>query len=124
MTPLFRPLLLATVLAVGGCVTKREAEAQARKAYAEGERQATLKMQQQALGPSVTVVGNVNNGTIPWTEDLTLAKAIVAARYNGKTDPTEIVIVRNGRGTQVDPKKLLAGEDVPLMNHDIVSIRP
>jgi hypothetical protein len=123
MTPFVRLLLFAAALALAGCVTKREADAKARQAYAEGERSGMLRMQQQALGPNVTLVGDVSNGTIPWTEDLTLAKAIVAAGYNGKTDPTDIVIVRGGRGIRVDPKKLLAGEDVPLMNHDIVSIR-
>ncbi|PWU21456.1 MAG: hypothetical protein C5B50_01650 [Verrucomicrobia bacterium] len=109
--------------ALSGCVSKSEAEAKARTAYLQGQREAELRMQQQPRVPTVTVVGNVSNPAIPWTEDLTLVKAIVAAGYRGKTDPTQIVIVRNGQGIQVDPKTLLAGEDVPLQANDVVALK-
>ncbi len=111
------------LVVVAGCVTKSEADARARAAFAAGQQQTMARMQPLMQGPIVTVLGEVRNSAIPWTPDLTLSKAIVAADYYGKTDPTEIVIVRNGQGMPVDPKKLLGGEDVPLLDHDVVAIR-
>lgn len=77
----------------------------------------------QRQGPIITVFGDVKNHVIPWSLDLTLAKALVAAEYIGPTDPTEIVIVRAGQGTAYDPTKLLEGEDVMLEPNDVVTIR-
>jgi len=59
---------------------------------------------------------------MPWNEDLTLAKAVVAADYYLRVDPREIVIVRAGKPIPVDVKQLLAGEDVPLEAGDVVQI--
>ena len=115
------PLLLA--VAFGGCVTKAKAKAEANAAYRAGQQEALARMQQQLRVPSVTVVGQVSVPTIPWIEDLTLAKALVTANYTGRTDPTEILIVRNGRAFRVDPKQLLSGEDVPLQAGDVVQIK-
>jgi protein involved in polysaccharide export with SLBB domain len=120
----FCALLCVLALPLAGCITKAKADAQARTAYATGQRDALLSVRQtpsQAL--TVTVAGDVQNTLIPWTADLTVAKAIVAAGYKGKTDPTNIVIVRNGKGIQVDPQKLLSGQDVPLLPQDVVAIR-
>jgi hypothetical protein len=60
---------------------------------------------------------------VPWTAELTLAKAVVAAEYFGDKDPTEILIVRNGKAIRCDPKKLLEGEDVPLEPQDLVELK-
>ena len=93
-------LVLAAV-AFGGCVTKSKAEAKARAAFMAGQQQAMARMQQtqaQAQGPSVTVNGEVRNRVVPWTEGLTLAKALVAADYYGAADPGQIIIVHNGIG--------------------------
>jgi len=109
---------------ITGCVSKSKAEAQARAAFFAGQRQAVEMVQRaQTLGPTVTVVGEVRNPTIPWTNDMTLAKALVAADYYGHTDPREILIERNGQATSYDPKKLLGGEDVPLKPKDVIEIR-
>ena len=72
---------------------------------------------------SVSVLGPVRHPLIPWTEDLTLAKAVVAADYYLKDTPREIVIVRAGKPMPVDVKQLLAGEDVPLEAGDVVQIK-
>src|SRR5208283_4470576 len=84
-------LLLA--LALGGCVTKKAADAQARKAYLAGQQEARMQMQQyqtQGQGPCVTVNGEVHNHVVPWIQGLTLAKALLAADYYGTTDPGQI----------------------------------
>jgi hypothetical protein len=119
----FIALLLFAVAAgsVSGCVSKSTAQAQARAAYFAGQRDAIAKMQQQhAEGGSVTFTGPVNNPVVPWTEGLTLAKAIVSAGYNSSTDPIAIVIHRNGEEIQIDPTRVLHGEDFPLLSGDRV----
>jgi protein involved in polysaccharide export with SLBB domain len=119
MAPLGLLLLLA--LALTGCVSKATADAQARAAFLAGQQQALAHLQ-QTQGPSITISGQVKNSTVPWNQDLTLAKAIVAAGYFGP-DPTEIVIVRSGQETRVDPKQLLNNEDVPLDSGDLIRIQ-
>ena len=113
-------LLILTTLP-SGCTTKSKANAAARSAYSAGQQQATERILQTRN--SVTVMGPVRNPLVPWTQDLTLAKALVASDYYGKANPREIVIVRSGQPMPVDPKQLLAGEDVPLEAGDVVRIR-
>jgi hypothetical protein len=125
MIPLLRmlgygPLLL--LLAGAGCTTKAKAQAEAKTAFAAGQQQAMMRMQ-QAQNPSVTVRGEVRNPLVPWTEDLTVAKAIVAAVYCGVKDPAEIVVIRQGKVFPVDPKQLLNGTDPPLQPGDVMEIR-
>jgi hypothetical protein len=123
---LFR-LTLAAVLGAGlvagtaGCVSKAKARAQAQEAYMAGRRDA---QRVQAATPTVTVTGPVRNGSVPWTPELTLARAIIAAGYLGQAEPTGIVIVRNGEETRIDATRLLAGEDVPLESGDVVKLEP
>jgi hypothetical protein len=114
------PLLLG--LALAGCVTKSKSKAEARAAFAAGQQQAMIRMQ-QTQNPSVTVQGAVRNPLIPWTEDLTVAKAIVAAVYFGAKDPKEIIVVRQGQAFHVDPKQLFNGVDPPLQSGDVMEIR-
>jgi hypothetical protein len=102
-----------------GCVTKAKAREQARAAFIAGQESAMMRMSQQK--PVVTFIGQVQTPSIPWTEGLTLARAIVEAGYTGK-DPKQIFIVRGGQAVLVDPKQLLKGEDIPLQSGDLVQI--
>ena len=111
----------ALALVVAGCVTKSKANAEAQAAYLAGQQQAMMRMSQPHQ-PVVTFIGPVRNPTVLWSQELTLAKAIVAAGYDAKADPKQIMIVRNGQATPVDPKKLLEGEDIPLVAGDLVQI--
>jgi len=113
--------LLITAGALSGCVSKSKAEAQARAAFLAGQQQAAQQM--QARGPNVTVIGEVKNTLVPWTADLTLVKAILAADYYGAGDPKQIIIVRGGEQIQVDPNQLLKGEDILLQPRDVIEIR-
>ncbi len=115
--------LLAVV--VGGCVSKSKAQAEARRAYMAGQQEAMMRMQQaqaQAQGPSVTVNGEVRNRVVPWTEGLTLTKALAAADYYGKTEPSQVLIVHNGIGRRYDMKQVLNGADLPLEPGDLVNL--
>ena len=115
----FVPLL---VLPLAGCTTKAHAKAEARAAYAAGQQEAVMRMQQTQT-PSVTVHGAVRSPMVPWTEGLTVAKAIVAAGYSGRKDPTEIIVVRRGQAFRVDPKLLMNGTDPALEAGDVVELR-
>ena len=113
--------------AFAGCVSKSKANAQARRAYIAGQQETMVRMQQmqtQGQGPSVTVNGEVRNHVVPWTEGMTLAKALVAADYFGATDPAQIIIVHNGVATRVEPRQLLSGTDIPLQPGDVVHLMP
>jgi len=115
-------LLAATF---GGCVSKSKADAKARAAFIAGQQQAIMRLQQaqmQGQGPCVTVNGEVRNHVVPWTEGMTLAKAVVAADYFGAADPGQILIVHNGLATSVEPSQLLSGVDIPLQPGDIVQL--
>ncbi len=117
-------VVLALLLGIGfwgaGCVSKSKAEAQARAAFLAGQQQGAQQM--QFRGPSVTVVGEVKNKILPWTIDLTLARAVVAAEYYGAKDPNQITIIRDGHLLPVDPRQLLQGEDIPLQPRDIIEL--
>ena len=116
-------LLLAAMF--GGCVSKSKADAKARAAFLAGQQQAIMRLQQaqmQGQGPCVTVNGEVRNHVVPWTEGMTLAKAVLAADYFGAADPNQILIVHNGLATSVEPSQLLSGVDIPLQPGDIVQL--
>src|SRR6266496_4589684 len=116
-------LLLALGLSTVGCVSKTKAKLKEREAFMAGQQQAMAmaRFQQQSQNPSVTVVGQVRNPVIPWTEDLTVAKAVVASEYFGK-NPKEIIIVHQGQATRIEAKRLLAGDDLPVEAGDTIQI--
>ncbi len=118
-------MLLAAL--AGGCVTKSKAQEEARRAYFAGQQEAMMRMQQaqaQSQGPSVTVVGEVRNRVVPWTEGLTLRQALVAADYYGKNEPSQVIIVQRGIGRRYDLKQVLSGPDMPLEPGDLVQLLP
>ena len=122
---LFGSIVVLVGVFTNGCVSKATAQAQAHAAFLAGQQQALERMQQiQPSGATVTCIGEVRNRLLPWTADLTLAKAILAADYYGRGDPTSILLIRDGRQTVYDPKKLLQGADVLLEPRDVVEIRP
>src|SRR5712671_6017552 len=86
---------------LSACITKSKAKAQAREAFIAGQQEAMARMAQQPQKPSVTFIGPVKNPTIPWTHELTLAKAILAAGYIGAVEPSHIMIVRNNQAIPV-----------------------
>lgn len=82
-----------------------------------------MAWQNQIKGPTVTIIGEVRNPLVPWTAELTLVKAVLAADYYGQSDPTEIVIQRNGQEILYDAKQVLNGTDVQLQPSDVIQLR-
>lgn len=105
---------------VAGCVTRAAADAQAKAAFVAGEKAAYQTMQSSTT--AVIVLGNVQKHQIPWADGLTLAQALAAANYTGAHDPTDIILKRNSIQTEIDPKELLNGRDVPLHPGDVISV--
>src|SRR5215469_2735914 len=111
--------ILALVF-VAGCVTKATADAQAKAAFVAGEKAAYQTMQSSTT--AIIILGNVQKHQVPWVEGLTLGQALSAANYTGAHDPTDIIIRRNSIQTEIDPKQLLRGRDVPLHPGDVISV--
>ncbi|HLP78950.1 MAG TPA: hypothetical protein VK327_18775 [Candidatus Paceibacterota bacterium] len=128
-------VLLLTLLfaaAFTGCVSKKEAQAQARMAYLAGQRDAIAKLNEgknptiqpdASQSSNVTFVGPVENPVVPWVPGLTLAKAILTAVYHSQTDPAMIVIHRPNEQIQVDPVRLLDGGDIALKPGDVIQFQ-
>ena len=73
--------------------------------------------------PVVWIRGDVKNRAVPWDEELTLSRAIVAAEYKGLWDPHAISVVRAGQSYKISPRDLLKQRDDPtLLPGDIVVI--
>jgi hypothetical protein len=124
-------LLLTATLCISGCVSKAKAQAQARAAYLAGQRDALAQMNQHQPDASgvidepanVSFIGPVENSSVPWTDGLTLGKAILSAVYKSQIDPTMILITRPNEQIQIDPSRLLSGNDYPLKPGDIVQFQ-
>jgi hypothetical protein len=120
------PLYLL-VLTLCGCVSQRSAREQAREAYVAGQSQALAQQRLllQAQHPSVTVQGQVESPVVPWTEDMTVTRAIVAAHYTGFMNPSAVRVLRNGQVVQqFQGVDLLRGRDAPLQSGDVVQLAP
>jgi len=115
--------LAAALACVCGCASKPDARRQSEAAFQAGQQQA-LQQLYEARFPVVTVLGPVRNPKLDLTPDLTLARAIVAAGYQGAGDPREIILRRGNEETHISPKDLLTGKDWPLQGGDRIEIIP
>ncbi|EEF61052.1 hypothetical protein [Pedosphaera parvula] len=113
---------LILAISVAGCTSEKEARRREVKAYWTGQQQGTA--QGQAPKFTVLVLGNVANHTIPWTIELTLAKALIEASYQGLGNPVSITVTRNGEAVKVDPIRVLRGYDFPLEAGDRIELAP
>jgi len=116
-------LFCLALIAVAGCTTRSKAKTEANAAFMAGQERGMMQAQ-ELQRTDVRILGNVKNPLIEWTSSLTLAEAIIAAEYLGPRDPREIIVVRKGQMFHFDPRRLLGGEDLPLLPGDTVEIRP
>jgi hypothetical protein len=106
-----------------GCTTKKGAELKAREAYVAGQQQAMSQGQQQAVGNTIRINGDVKTPVLEWTQGFMLSEALVEAEYQNRRDPLAIVIFRQGQVINVNPRELLRGRDVPLQPGDRIDIQ-
>ena len=112
--------LIAAALA--GCISKSSVRVREQEAFLKGQQQA-IAAQQLAQQPAVWFRGAVRNARVPWTEELTLTRALAAAEYSGALDPRSIKLIRQGQTYAIDIKRLLRGlEDPELEPGDIVEV--
>ena len=116
-------LLMLALLCASGCATKTDVRKQTETAFQAGHQQALQEIYERRF-PTVTVIGPVRNPKLDWTRDLTLARAIVAAGYQGQGDPREIVLHRGAEEAHITAKQLLAGDDWELQPGDRIEIVP
>ena len=77
-----------------------------------------------ALFAAQLTVPAQNALVVPWTEGLTLAQALVAAQYTFNWDPHTITVTRQGEVHPVNARRLLRGQDDPLLEPgDVVEVR-
>jgi hypothetical protein len=114
-------LAFLLLLGASGCVTRAQANAQAREAFLAGQRSALSSLAGE--GKIVIVEGPVASPKVPWVEGLTLAQAIATAQYTGRHNPRKITIVRKGETIHVSPHTLLSGRTVQLEPDDLVKIQ-
>ena len=108
---------------LAGCASKAKANLQRQQAFLAGQQQA-LTQQQQAQANLVMVRGEVRNQTIPWTQELTLAGAILAAEWKGFMAPRQIFVIRHGQSYPINIDQFFRGlDDPPLEPGDIVDLR-
>lgn len=112
---------LCVAILITGCISKSKSDLLVREAYLAGQKQALDKKQNQSQ--VVIVRGDVKNEIVPWTEDMTVAKAILQAEYLGLADPKRIIVVHNDVGTEIKPSDLFRGKDVPLEPGDMVVLK-
>jgi hypothetical protein len=115
-------LLSILLVCAAGCETKSRAQFQAQQAFVAGQQQALE--QSRPKPPVVTFTGPVRHFIVPWTEDLTLATAFLAAEYTGYLGPRLIRVTRGRETITVKPGDLLQGQDMPLQASDIVEVVP
>lgn len=133
--PPFRPALpppwsslLATgvlvLLTAAGCVTKGAAKKRAEQAFAAG-RQEALEAVQREQNPVVTILGEVRQHVVPWTETLTLSQAISEAQYTGMRDPRAIILIREGVRITIDIRRYLRGQiaDPRVLPADVIDLQ-
>ena len=111
------------MVVVAGCTTKSKAKADANAAFMAGQQQG-MRQAQELQRTAVRILGNVKNPLIEWTSSLTLAEAVIVAEYLGPRDPSDILVIRQGQILHFEPRRLLNGEDVPLLPGDTVEIHP
>ena len=108
--------------AISGCATKSRVKAAEQSAYLAGQNAAWFRQTQEF--PAVTVLGPVQNQTVPWVSGLTLAQAVATANYLDSKEPSEIIITRQGESANLDANVLLNGVVVPLEPGDVIELRP
>ena len=112
--------VLALALATFGCKSNKVATQGPPPVYMdpaaaqEAMRQAQMVVQVRR--------GDVRNRIIPWSEDLTLAGALIEADYIGRWDPLSVTVTRGRKVQRFSASRLLGGGDMFLEPGDVIDI--
>jgi len=117
-----RVWLLAVIiaaLATSGCKSQKVKGQPPPPAYADP---AAMQEAMRRAQMVVQVRGAVRNPVIPWSEDLTLAGALVEADYVGRWDPLSVTVTRGRKVHRISAAGLLSGRDMFLEPGDVIDI--
>jgi hypothetical protein len=116
-----RALLAVLILALAtfGCKSKQVRGQTPPPAYMDPAAMQEAMRQAQMV---VQVRGDVRNRIIPWSEDLTLAGALVEANYIGRWDPLSVTVTRGRKVQRFSAARLLSGVDIFLEPGDVIDI--
>src|SRR5687767_2688568 len=103
------PALLAWLLASFGCKSNQGSGQRPPPVYMDPAGEQEAMRQAQMI---VHVRGAVRNGIIPWSEDLTLAGALVEADYIGRMTPLSVTVTRGRKVQRFSAARLLSGGDM------------
>jgi len=115
-------LCAAVLFSAGGCVSKSKARDKEREAFRAGQKQAAMAAEFRRN--NILVTGPVLNPVVAWTEGITLAEAIVAARWNAPGDPRLVALTRKGERVELAPHESLAAAQLPLERGDEIELIP
>lgn len=118
-------VLLALLVFLSGCASKSTTKLREENAYLRGQLDAAEKQRQQQLQqqPTVFFTGLVRQTRVPWREDLTLSQGLAQAQFTGTSDPTILRIQRKGQVFTVDVRRLLRGQEDPVLEvNDVVEV--
>ena len=116
---------LAVLTLLTGCANKSEVKLREENAYLRGQLEAAERQRQQQLQqqPTVFFTGLVRQTRVPWREDLTLSQGLAQAQFTGTSDPTILRIQRQGQVHTVDVRRLLRGQEDPVLEvNDVVEV--
>jgi hypothetical protein len=128
-------LIFIFAAAAAGCASKKKSQDEnLRRAYVAGAQAAREQIMQGQVqepqmhmaptsDPQVRILGPVRNPVLPWTDGMTLGRALVQAQYQRNNTPSVITIYRNNQPLQIDPQTLLNGADYPLFPGDMVYLQ-
>ena len=111
--------VLTLALTTCGCKTKKVAAQGPPPAYMDPVAAQEAMRQAQMV---VQVRGDVRNRIIPWSENLTLAGALVEADYIGRWDPLSVTVTRGRKVQRFSASRLLSGNDMFLEPGDVIDI--
>jgi len=116
-------LMLLLALLGTGCASRSKNRSDLLKAFRAGEAQGEALAEAKRNGISFT--GPVLVPIVPWTEGLTLAQAIVAARWTGIRDPRLIILVNQaGERMELMPEEAEMAGALPMAPGDVVELVP
>ena len=115
-------LMSAVIASTVGCAGKSKTQAREREAFIAGQKQ--FAMAAEMRRSNIAVTGPVSNQLVIWREGITLAEAIVAARWNAPGDPRLVVLTRKGERVELTPNESLAAAQLPLEPGDEIELIP
>ena len=111
--------ILVLTLAGLGCKSKQVTAKTPPPAYVDPAAAQEAMRQAQMV---VRIRGEVRNPIIPWSENLTLAGALVEADYVGRWDPLSVTVTRGRKVQRFSASALLSGKDMFLEPGDLIQI--